>query len=78
MKRIWAVLRGIDIPPLVVGLARGVLEAAVMGGLVELLVLFGQTEWADSWWAVAVIYGVRQAESWADHIDPEKTRKPTA
>lgn len=76
MSRIIAILRGIDIPPVIVGLARGIVEAAVMAGLVEGLVLFGQTEWADSWWAVGVIYGVRQAEGYADHIDSQKQRKP--
>ena len=49
-------LRGINIPPLVVGLVRGIVEAAVMAGLVEALVLFQQTEWAESWWAVVVLW----------------------
>lgn len=69
-------LRGIDIPPLLVGLARGIIEAAVMAALVETLVLFQATDWGDAWWAILVVYGLRQLESYADHIDPEKTRKP--
>jgi len=74
--KLLALLRGLDFAPLAVSLARGVLEAAVMAGLVEGLVLFGQTEWGDSWWAVAVIYGIRQLEGLADHIDPAKRRVP--
>ena len=76
MKRIWTWVRGIDIPPVVVGFARGIVEAGVMAGLIEALVLFGQSEWADAWWAIVVVYAIRQLESVADHIDKEKTRKP--
>jgi len=74
--KLLALLRGLDFAPLAVSLARGVLEAAVMAGLIETLVLFQQTEWADAWWAVVVIYGIRQIEGIADHIDPEKRRAP--
>jgi len=75
-KKLLALLRGLDFTPIAVSLARGVLEAAVMAGLVEVLVLFQQTEWADAWWAVVVVYGIRQVEGVADHIDPAKNRAP--
>jgi len=75
-KKLLALLRGLDFAPLAVSLARGVLEAAVMAGLIETLVLFQLTQWGDAWWAVGVIYGIRQAEGLADHIDPAKRRVP--
>lgn len=76
MRTIFNLLRGIDIPPAAVGLARGAVEAAVMAGIVEVLVLFGETEWGDAIWAPLVIYAMRQLESIADHIDPAKKRAP--
>jgi hypothetical protein len=76
MKIILAVLRGTALPPALVGLARGLVEAAVMAGLVELAVLFQQTEWANAWWAPILWLAVRQLEGGADHIDPSKPRAP--
>jgi hypothetical protein len=76
MSKLFALIRGLNVPPAIVGLARGAVEAAVMAGLVEVLVLFQATDWADAWWAVVVVYGIRQAESVADAIDPEKKRAP--
>lgn len=77
MKRLWALLRGVDIPPVVVGFARGVLEAAVMAGLIEIGVIIGQIDWGDKTALVPVAWWVlRTGEGFADHIDPQKKRQP--
>jgi hypothetical protein len=76
VKAILALLRGLDIPPAFVALARGALEAGLMAGAVELLVLFQQTSWNATWWAPVVWIIIRQAEGIIDHIDPEKNRGP--
>jgi len=73
------VLRGIDMPPVVVAVARGVLEAAVMGALVALVSAVGAFDWGDKAYLVPVaLLGLRTVEGFADHIDPAKTRKPDA
>jgi len=72
-------LRGIDIPPIVVVFARGIVEAAVMAALIEIGVVIGQIDWGDKTILVPVAWWLlRTGEGVADHIDPAKTRKPTA
>ena len=70
-------LRGIDVPPGLVGMARGALESAVMAGFEELIVLSPQVSWGS--WAILVPIGIlviRTGEGIADHIDPAKRRQP--
>lgn len=70
------ILRGIDVPPAIVGIARGIVEAAVMAGVVALIA------WVSSKdapvqiqvWAPIIIAGLRSVEGFADHIDPKTTR----
>ena len=62
MRRIWSLLRGIDVPPVAVGFARGIAEAAVMAGLIEIGVIIGQIDWGDktilvplAWWLLRTV-----------------------
>ena len=72
-------LRGLTAPAWLVGLARGMAEAAIMAALVV----------ATTWLATGQVGGLapyaplllvvlRTAEGWADHIDPAKRRDPNA
>jgi len=71
------ILRGIDLPPAIVGIARGVVEAAVMAGLVALVTAVGAFDWGDkAYLAPVVLFALRSVEGFADHIDPGKTRAP--
>lgn len=70
-------LRGLTTPALLVGIARGVVEAAVMAGLGEVLVVLPQIDWGQyAMWSPAVYAGIRALEGLADHIDPRKQRSP--
>jgi len=70
-------LRGIDIPAPVVGIARGLLEAAVIGGLIAGSTELKSVDLQDMAWAAPFMFGgIRFAESLADHIDPSKQRAP--
>ena len=70
-------LRGIGIPAWLVGLARGIVEAAVLAGI---LVLISWLTTADlgSYAALApiAILALRTVEGMADNIDPSKKRRP--
>ena len=67
------VLRGIGIPPRYVAMARGLIEAVVMGGLVA------ATIWVNENIVVGLpvaLFIIRWFEGEADQIDPTKNRKP--
>jgi len=68
------ILRGLGIAPWIVGLARGVLEAAIIAGFEQLLLALdavnipGELQWIIP---VAVLV-IRKLEGLADQIDPVK------
>lgn len=70
------ILRGIDVPAWLTGLARSIVEAAVFAGLIVL------TDWLASGdvpdelktWAPLIIVGIRTIEGLADQIDESKKR----
>jgi hypothetical protein len=67
------VLRGIDVPPVAVGVARGALEAAVFAALGVVAVAITDLDLGSyAWLAPLLVFGLRVLEGWADHIDPEK------
>jgi len=69
-------LRGIGVPSWVVGLARGVLEAAIFAGALVALEAFTAADSPD-WMrlvAPAAVFGWRSIEGTIDHIDPAKKR----
>jgi len=71
---IFRYLRGVDIPPRYVAMARGLVEAMVMGGLVA------ATIWVNENIVVGLpvaLFIIRWLEGEADNIDKAKTRKPT-
>lgn len=72
-------LRGLgDARPWLVGLARGILEAAVMAGLAGLyLTLTSSPPQALVPFLPVVLFGLRLLEGIADSIDPAKQRAPT-
>lgn len=72
------ILRGIGIPETWVGLARGLTEAFIMGGLAAVAaeigaISIGTEQVLLGTGAIAVI---RMVEGLIDHIDPGKPRKP--
>jgi type II secretory pathway component PulK len=87
VKKLIDMLKGIDVPPVVVGIARGAVEAAVLAALAvvgmnmdaivavlpELPVdVSDVTLAAGGWWLV------RALEAWADQrIDPAQNRTRT-
>lgn len=77
MKGLLSILRGIDLPPFVVGLARGMAEAAVIGGLMEATILLTSADLGNMQiFLPPLLIGIRVAEGAADHIDPAKKRTP--
>lgn len=80
MKALLSLLRGIDIPPVAVGFARGAAEVAVMAAIIALgtyvsteIDLNNTVLGAGVFW-----WSVRTAEGLADHIDPAKKRAPSS
>jgi hypothetical protein len=70
-------LRGIGIPAAWAGLARGVVEAFVIGGLVAVGTALPNMDLGDMAWTVPfLLAGIRFAEGIADGIDPSKPRAP--
>ena len=77
-------LRGIGIPPTIVGFARGALEAAALGAVGALIVTWQNTDFHllglnDTTSLMVGSGGVwvwRIIEGFADHIDPDKKRVP--
>lgn len=72
-----SLLRGIGLPPALVGAARGVLEAVIIGALGAAAVELSVADWGQ--FAVAspfVFAAIRFLEGVADHIDPVKSRVP--
>ena len=67
-------LRGLRIPAWIVGIARGVLEAAILAGLAELALVLPGVLPQESVWLVIGVALIRAGEGWADNIDPAKKR----
>ena len=69
-------IRGIGVPPALVGIARGVIEAAVVSALAALVVLIPEADIPETArvWAPVVLMVVRIIEGIADGIDPSKSR----
>lgn len=83
MNKLLNLLRGIDdAAPAAVGFARGLAEAAVIGGLVAAALTFANTDFHafglnDTGSTLVLMGGAwafRQAEALADHIDPKTKR----
>ncbi len=70
------IIRGISAGPKVVGLVRGVVEAAVLSALAALLVLIPEIDIPEEArvWVPAALMAVRTLEGIADGIDPTKNR----
>jgi hypothetical protein len=68
-------IRGLHLPPAVVGLARGFVEAVLMGALGGATLWLGE---AEDLIVVAPLgyFVIRWLESLVDQIDPEKVRSP--
>ena len=71
-------LRGQDWQPLAVGIARGLLEAAVMAAVVAVGQALTELELGPQWEAALplIVWARRSAEGLADQIDPAKRRHP--
>lgn len=69
-------IRGLHTPPWLVGLARGVLESAVVAAIIEAGVLLPTALPQESVWAAFIPMIVGIAAGWADQIDPQKQRAP--
>ena len=70
------ILRGIGVPSWAVGLARGVLEAAIFAGALVALGAFTTADAPDWMRIVAPLAALawRSVEGTVDHIDPTKQR----
>lgn len=69
-------IRGLHTPPWLVGLARGVLESAVMAAIIEIGVLLPTALPQETVWAALIPLVVGIFAGYADQIDPEKQRTP--
>lgn len=71
-------LRGLQAPAWIVGIARGVVEAALMGALVMAAdaVQSGALPAEYAPFAAIAIVVIRTAEGLVDQIDPQKKRSP--
>ena len=72
-------LRGVNVSPVVVAGARGIVEAAVLAGLVALAdwLADGSVTSTLGTWAPILVLIVRQLEGIADQlIDPDQNRRP--
>ena len=69
-------LRGLTAPAWLVGLARGVLEGAVFGGIAVAYAFLTSTELPAGLlpFAPLGLAALRFVEGYADHIDPDKVR----
>lgn len=77
LRLIRDMVRGLGIPPVVVGIARGAVEAGIMAALIAVAEAAGGANWGDRAYLLpAVLVAVRTAEGWADHIDPARKRAP--
>ncbi len=77
LKLVRDAVRGLGIPPVVVGVARGAVEAGVMAALIAIAEAAGGADWGDRAYLLPlVLVAVRTAEGWADHIDPARKRAP--
>lgn len=76
MKTFLHWVRGIDVPPALVGAARGVIEAAAFGAVgyafIELSDVSNTYHWL--WWAPMAPFVRRTLEGILDGIDPAKHR----
>lgn len=71
-------LRGLDVPPVVVGFARGLAEAVSLAALGAVIVFVADGENVPDkieFLIPAIILVVRTLEGIADHIDPAKKRQ---
>lgn len=73
-------IRGLTAPAWLVGLVRGIIEAAIIAGLQVIVLTLGTVQLPGAWavFAPGIILLVRFAEGAADHIDPSKQRDPNA
>ena len=72
-------LRGVNVSPVVVAGVRGIVEAAVLAGLVALAdwLSDGSVTSQLGMWAPILVLIVRQLEGIADQlIDPDQNRRP--
>ena len=69
-------LRGIGVPPVLVGLVRGFIEAAAFAGLAYLSAVLPQIDQGEAWqtFVPVILLGIRMLEGLADQIDPAKRR----
>ena len=69
-------LRGLNVPPVIVGLVRGAVEAAVLGGLGALIIYVTSADLGSwVWVAPVIVQGIRFLEGLADQIDPANIPK---
>lgn len=73
-------IQGDGIPPALVGFLRGLLEAAVMAGLIAGVAYATSSDApaALQLYTPLFVLGGRTLEGLADHIDPAKKRDPNA
>lgn len=65
-------LRGINIPPGIVGFVRGALETAAVAAIGAVILYISDSKFSSEMWAVLIIWGLRTLEGLADNIDPKK------
>jgi len=70
------VLRGLHMPAWLVGIARGIVEAAVFAGLYAGAdaIAAGALPDEAAWSGAVLLWGIRSLEGVADAIDPAKRR----
>ena len=66
------ILRGLNVPPWIVGFARGAVETAVLAALGAVALYVSDSEFGSEMWAVLLVWGVRTLEGLADQIDSSK------
>lgn len=75
------ILRGLNLPPFLVSLARGLIEAAIIGALGAAVIFLGEidiSQLPDGIGPVGLgiaVWVLRALEGLADQIDPAKVRK---
>lgn len=68
-------LRGLNVPPWVVGFARGGVETAALAALGALALYISDSEFSSEMWIGFVWWIIRTLEGFADQIDPSKSRR---
>lgn len=70
------VIRGLQTPAWLVGLARSIVEAVLFAAIGAVILWLSGTDLPSGLlpWAPVIIVGLRTLEGVIDHIDPSKTR----